>query len=236
MFNWLKKTKFWHTITFQSLSLEDNFPGLVYGERHTVKYTFKNQHGYAGSAIAAIVEAIYVWATTTTVLGVSISTIAVYAAVIGTSLFSSMFAKNKKPSTIGSGGLTINGRMSTDPLRIIYGRMKTGMTWIFWKTISKNATKRNDYLWIVATACESEIEGIDKDLEQPNFSGIGLNDCISSGTYSGATFNKFKVQIDGNGTPDTIKISDDGGSTWLQTGVPITSAWNSHLQWHLRQI
>ena len=67
--------------------------------------------------------------------------------------------------------------------------------------------------------------------------GITLDDMTSGGTYSGTTSKHYKVQIDGEGTPDTYKWSDNGGVTWnastqaigvgalaLNTGVTITFA------------
>ncbi|GEM_PF-3057489 len=56
------------------------------------------------------------------------------------------------------------------------------------------------------------------------FSGSGLNDATSGGTFSGSTSLDYKVQIDGLGTPDTFKWSDDGGATWNATGVAITGS------------
>jgi len=53
------------------------------------------------------------------------------------------------------------------------------------------------------------------------FSGIGLNDATSGGTFSGGSDIDYKVEIDGTGTPDTFKWSDDGGSTWDATLVAI---------------
>lgn len=46
------------------------------------------------------------------------------------------------------------------------------------------------------------------------FTGTGLNDLATGGTYTGATTKTFRVQIDGTGTPDTIKWSEDAGATW----------------------
>ena len=52
--------------------------------------------------------------------------------------------------------------------------------------------------------------------------GSGLNDLTPGGTYTGALGKTIQVQIDGT-TPDTIKYSYDGGSTWNATTVPITT-------------
>lgn len=55
------------------------------------------------------------------------------------------------------------------------------------------------------------------------FTGAGLNDCVSGGTYTGTGNKTVRVQIQANGTPDTIEYSMDGGATWTSTGIPITS-------------
>jgi len=55
-----------------------------------------------------------------------------------------------------------------------------------------------------------------------SFTGSGLNDMTSGGTFLGASALNYKVQIDGTGTPNTFKWSDNGGASWNATGVPIT--------------
>jgi hypothetical protein len=54
------------------------------------------------------------------------------------------------------------------------------------------------------------------------FTGAGLNDMTVSGTPNADI--DFKVQIDGNGTPDTFKWSNDGGETWDAETVGITGS------------
>ncbi len=56
------------------------------------------------------------------------------------------------------------------------------------------------------------------------FSGTGLDDATSGGTFTGTSTLNYKVEIDGTGTPDTFKWSDDGGTTWDATGVAITGS------------
>ena len=53
-----------------------------------------------------------------------------------------------------------------------------------------------------------------------------LDDLTPGGRFNGIVFEdiSYKVEIDANGTPDTFKWSDDGGSTWDATGVSITGA------------
>jgi hypothetical protein len=57
------------------------------------------------------------------------------------------------------------------------------------------------------------------------FTGSGLDDFTSSGTpASGKTAKNFRVEIDGTGTPDTFKWSNDNGATWEAETVAITGA------------
>lgn len=57
------------------------------------------------------------------------------------------------------------------------------------------------------------------------FTGSGLND-MQAKNYNGMEYTEndisYVVKIDGTGTPDTFKWSDDGGSTWDATTVAIT--------------
>jgi len=57
----------------------------------------------------------------------------------------------------------------------------------------------------------------------PNFVGAGLNDLGASGSYSYATDKTIRVEIDSEGTPDTVKISYDGGTNWATETQPITA-------------
>ena len=53
------------------------------------------------------------------------------------------------------------------------------------------------------------------------FTGGGLNDMTidASNDYNAETNKTYRVQVDGTGTPDTFKWSDDNGSTWEATEV-----------------
>ncbi|MCK4384665.1 MAG: hypothetical protein KAW52_00235 [candidate division Zixibacteria bacterium] len=53
--------------------------------------------------------------------------------------------------------------------------------------------------------------------------GAGLDDLTPGGTYTGDEDITIRVEIDGTGTPDTIKWSEDGGQTWNTTTMPMTS-------------
>ena len=54
------------------------------------------------------------------------------------------------------------------------------------------------------------------------FTGIGLDDATSGGTYAGAADATFTIIIDGTGAPDTFKWQKDAGS--FTTGVAITGS------------
>lgn len=53
--------------------------------------------------------------------------------------------------------------------------------------------------------------------------GAGLDDLTAGGTYAGSKDRNIRVEIDGTGTPDTIKWSDDGGTTWLSKTLALTT-------------
>lgn len=59
-------------------------------------------------------------------------------------------------------------------------------------------------------------------VESVVFTGSGLDDATSGGTYTGKARNTYEVQIDGLGTPDTFKWRKNFGN-WIM-GVSITGA------------
>lgn len=60
------------------------------------------------------------------------------------------------------------------------------------------------------------------------FTGSGLDDMTTDGEWDFSTFpdtpHEYRVEIDGTGSPDTFRWSDDGGATWDATGVSITGS------------
>lgn len=58
----------------------------------------------------------------------------------------------------------------------------------------------------------------------PVFTGGGLDDLSVGGAFTGTGTTHFRVQIDGTGTPDTFRWSDDGGATWTASAVAITGS------------
>ena len=62
------------------------------------------------------------------------------------------------------------------------------------------------------------------NITKETYSGSALDDMTSGGTFTGTSDLSYKVEIDGTGTPDTFKWSDDGGSTWDAETVAITGS------------
>ncbi len=54
--------------------------------------------------------------------------------------------------------------------------------------------------------------------------GSGLDDLTNTAVFTGTVPLNYRVEIDAEGTPDTFKWSDDGGSTWDVETVAITGA------------
>jgi hypothetical protein len=59
------------------------------------------------------------------------------------------------------------------------------------------------------------------------FVGGGLDDFATGGYYTYYGSTSYKVEIDGTGSPNSFKWSDDGGSTWDATGVSMTGAFQT---------
>lgn len=57
----------------------------------------------------------------------------------------------------------------------------------------------------------------------PTFTGSGLDDLSRTDKYYGPFIGTIRIEIDGNGTPDTFKWSKDGGSTWEATGQALVA-------------
>lgn len=76
-----------------------------------------------------------------------------------------------------------------------------------------------------ATTCSRTLAACRQKIEAATYvGGGGLDDMTTSGTHSGTGITHYRVQIDGSGTPDTFKWSNDDGSTWEATTVAITGA------------
>jgi hypothetical protein len=75
-----------------------------------------------------------------------------------------------------------------------------------------------------ATSCARTLVSCREKVQEVTFTGSGLDDCTSGGTFSGSGVTQYRVEIDGTGTPDTFRWSDSGGSTWDASTVNITGA------------
>lgn len=102
--------------------------------------------------------------------------------------------------------------------------------------LGKNRARLNNVAKNQALSCDWEIRRVDRGkhmrfiasgyLGALTFTGAGLNDMAhgKNSRFTFATDLNYKVEIDGTGTPNTFKWSDDGGSTWDATGVSITGS------------
>jgi len=64
---------------------------------------------------------------------------------------------------------------------------------------------------------------VSKTIGEITFTGSGLDDMSNGGLFTGFADVNYEVVIDGTGTPDTFKWSDDGGVTYTET-VAITGS------------
>ena len=89
--------------------------------------------------------------------------------------------------------------------------------------------------WPVSTPCfiqdtsnidEGTITSVqERDLGTEAFTGSGLDDMSDpTGNYNGNSNRTYRIQIDANGTPDTFSWSRDGTTSWVATGVAVTSS------------
>jgi len=70
-----------------------------------------------------------------------------------------------------------------------------------------------------------QIEEATSFIGEATFTGAGLDDMSSGGTYIGTTAKNYRVEIDTVGTaptPDTFRWSDNDGTTWNAENVQIT--------------
>ncbi len=86
--------------------------------------------------------------------------------------------------------------------------------------IDKDANRATP-LW-VETTDNFTTNKYDNTIDNPVFSGSGLDDAISAGTHTGTTGATYTIEIDAVDTPDTIRWRKDSGA-WT-TAVAITSS------------
>lgn len=83
------------------------------------------------------------------------------------------------------------------------------------------------YLDIIVEKITALVRGVvvvSKTIGPVTYAGAGLNDMTNGGEFTGEVDVNYKIEIDLEGTPDTFKWSDDGGTTWNYEDVAITGS------------
>lgn len=128
------------------------------------------------------------------------------------------------PTDTGNGQIMRIDHKCTDPDEsVVYidFNIEENETWIHEGYITWGGCQFDEVtLWVVPNIVTYMLSGI----TSVSFTGDGLNDCVSSGTYSGSIGKYMRIQIDGTGTPDTFKWSIDGGENWSDVEVAITGS------------
>jgi len=193
-----------------SLTWEDNFP--VSRQRWT------QLNGFiiipVATWIASVLNTAFGTYLTVQAVASVVKMVLTVALTVGTSLWSASRAKQPSAKTLGNGGMAVNTRTPSEPVKIIYGKAKVGLNWIYCE--SRGA--ENSDLHIVATIGEGEINGVAKGWDQnlefasgsPS-SRPGRNDMLVQGTYSGVG-NIYEVKIS-NGKKIEFAAQSAGG-TW----------------------
>lgn len=97
--------------------------------------------------------------------------------------------------------------------------------------VGDKVTNRSANTYATVTNVDSETQlSISADIFQVNYHqytvGLSYDDIRFTGTYTGDSTAIYKVEIDGTGTPDTFKWSDDNGASYT-TGISITGSVQS---------
>jgi hypothetical protein len=86
----------------------------------------------------------------------------------------------RTPNQIDTNGQLVNTRQSSDPLRVVYGIVKTGGTWLF----SKPSRLDNTVLNCLVTWGEGDLNGIHPGIDSSLiYSGSALNDLNTAGQF-----------------------------------------------------
>jgi hypothetical protein len=122
-----------------------------------------------------------------------IGSIAMFAVSIGLTIYSMVGAGGgsggDKSAAVAGGaanqmdanGQLINTRQASDPIRIVYGIVKTGGTWVF----SRASALTNNFLNIIITWGEGEMAGLSTGIDSsPIYSGSTLNDLETGGEFA----------------------------------------------------
>ena len=144
-------------------------------------------YGFLGSLLAVIVELAPTTIATLNLIG----SIALFAVSLGWTIYNAVASKDKAtrtPNAIDSNGQLVNTRQSSDPLRVLYGIVKTGGVWCY----TKFSSTSNDIINIVVTWSEGEISGLGTAIDSSLiYSGSTLDDLETKGefVYAGCSCN-----------------------------------------------
>jgi uncharacterized membrane protein len=140
--------------------------------------------------IGTLITEVLAGANIGTALGVGVMSLGNWFTIIsavvsiGWTIYNAVASKDKarsggasNPNAIDSNGQLVNTRQSSDPLRVLYGIVKTGGTWCY----TKFSSTSNNIINIVVTWGEGEISGL----------GTGID---SSLIYSGSTLDDLETK------------------------------------------
>ncbi len=129
----------------------------------------------------------------------------------------------KNPTTATPGKIEIFARGSTAATDVYVDSIIVGSA----GTASKGGNLAGQYRYAVAYRRSGDYYALSNPIKcligADTFTGTGLNDLTPGGTYTGDITRTIRVQIDGTGTPDTFKWSEDGGSTWVSTAINLAT-------------
>lgn len=89
---------------------------------------------------------------------------------------------------------------------------------------ANNASRMLGYGWNPQGVKGTRWAGLPFQVTGSGLSDLSVRPGFSGGLTSTIT-GRFRVRIDGTGTPDTFEWSYNGGGSWVATDIPITGAW-----------
>lgn len=139
---------------------------------------------WVGTAVTNVVEFI---GSEALGLGISWGQLAQYAVSIGLTIYNMCASKDKArsggafiPNALDYNGQLVNSRQASDPVRVLYGIVKTGGVWVY----SKVSSEDNEILNTIVTWGEGEISGLHTGIDSsPIYSGTHLDDLSTGGEF-----------------------------------------------------
>ena len=151
MWNLFKKKKIG-----DKLSISELFPRLSRKIRRTVKLNFGIGEAIIGLLAWGSASVTFAAGSLAAIIGIAIDTVI----ILGLSMaVSSLTSKSGKKGNLSSGGLLMNTRMVTDPIRVIYGKRRVGASQVFIHTEGTT----NKYLHIICVWGEGVLHGVAVD-------------------------------------------------------------------------